>query len=72
MTPNFCLCKPKKLSSTCNDIKKMFKRFQNHCNTIKINEIMKCSLDFDVAYCVYLDIPNMPKSHHWYTIAMII
>ena len=29
----------------------------------------QCSLDLDVAYCVYLDISKILKLHYWYIIA---
>ena len=31
-----------------------------------------CSLDLNVAYSVYLDIPNILKLHQWYTIVLRI
>ena len=68
----------KNISSTSNDIKRKYSNiylyFQNYFNAInQCNTVSKqCSLDLDVAYCVYLDIPNIVKPHHWYIKTLII
>ena len=53
----------KNISSTSNNIKRKYSNtyvYFKKCNTVN----KQCSLDFDVAYCVYSDISNILKPYH--------
>ena len=48
-------------------LSKLLKYNWNERNTV--NE--QCSQALDVAYCVYVDIPNILKPDYWYTVVLI-
>ena len=59
--------KPNHKKKHSNILLKLLLYNQNQCNTVN----KMCSLDLDVAYHIYLDIPNKLKPHSWH-IALIM